>query len=75
MSVQVASQAAERLKTYDLRKLENFKKILGMLGFDGEILTFSLKTGKKTTAKYSIQKPFLLNFVNLFTTFYPGLYD
>ena len=32
----VASRVAERLKTEDLRKLENFKKIPEMLGFDGE---------------------------------------
>ena len=46
-----------------------------MLGFDGKILTFSLKTGKKSAVKHFIQKPILLDFVNLFTTFYPGLHD
>ena len=34
--VRVASRVAERLKTRDLTKLGNFKKISEMLGFDGE---------------------------------------
>ena len=38
MSVRVVERVAERLKTQDLRKLENFKKVLGMFGFDGEYL-------------------------------------
>ena len=29
-------RVAKRLKTYDLRKLGNFKKIPKILGFDGE---------------------------------------
>ena len=36
VSVQVASQIAERLKTQDLRKLGNFNKIPETLAFDGE---------------------------------------
>ena len=32
---------------------------------DGEILTFSLKTDKKLVVKHFIQKPILLNFLNL----------
>ena len=36
VNVRVASRVAERLKAHDLRKLENFKKIPEMLGFDGE---------------------------------------
>ena len=36
VNVRVASRVAERLKTWDLRKLGNFKKIPEMLGFDGE---------------------------------------
>ena len=36
VSVRVASQVAERLKTEDLRKFGNFQKILEMLGFDGK---------------------------------------
>ena len=35
VNVRVASRVAKRLKTWDLRKLGNFKKILEMLGFDG----------------------------------------
>ena len=36
MNVGVVSRVAEQLKTYDLRKLGNFKKIPEILGFDGE---------------------------------------
>ena len=36
VGVQVAKRVAERLKTYDLRKLQNLSKIPEMLGFDGE---------------------------------------
>ena len=36
VNVRVASRVAERLKTYDLSKSENFKKIPEMLGLDGE---------------------------------------
>ena len=35
-NVQVDSRVPEWLKTKDLRKLGNFKKIIEMLGFDGE---------------------------------------
>ena len=38
MSVRVTSRVAEGLKTQDLRKLGNFKKVLGMIGFGGERL-------------------------------------
>ena len=82
MSVRVVERVAERLKTQELRKLENFKKVLGMFGFDGEylaghpkirFLAFLLKSLKKSAVKHSIQKPILLNFGNLFTAFCPGL--
>ena len=36
VNVQDASRVVERLKTSDLKKLGNFKKIPEMLGFDGE---------------------------------------
>ena len=36
VSARVASRDAERLKTWDLRKLGNFQKIPEMLGFDSE---------------------------------------
>ena len=36
VNVRVASQVAKRLKTYDLKKLGNFKKLHEMRGFDGE---------------------------------------
>ena len=39
MNVPVTSRVAELLKTYDLRKLGNFKTIPEMLGFDGEVPT------------------------------------
>ena len=38
VNVRVASRIVERLKTYDLKKLGNFKKI-PKLGFDGEYPT------------------------------------
>ena len=55
--------------------------MFGVLGFDGDYLighpkpnlTFSLKNCKKSTVKHSIQKPILLNFLNLFITFCPRL--
>ena len=39
MNVRVVSQVAERPKTLDSRKLENFKKIPEMLRFDGDYPT------------------------------------
>ena len=56
VNVRVASRVAERHKTYNLRKLENFKKIPEMLGFDGEypvaqILTFFGKKLQKISSK------------------------
>ena len=54
-----------------------------MLGFDGEYpavqpkAKFSrllIKHGKKSAVKHSIEKPILLNFVNLSATFCPRLY-
>ena len=53
-----------------------------MLGFDGEYSAvqvkekfwgFLAKNGKKSAVKYIIEKPIFLNFVNLSTTFCPGL--
>ena len=41
--VRVASRVAKRLKTYDLKKLENFKKVFAMLGFDDEYLARNTK--------------------------------
>ena len=38
VSVQVASRVVKILKAFDFRKLGNFKKILGILGVDGEYL-------------------------------------
>ena len=73
---------AERLKTYDLRKLGNFKKIPEKFGFDGEypavhpkakLWRFSVKNCKKSAVKHSIEKPISLNFVNLSPTFCPRL--
>ena len=77
-----ASQVAEQLKTQDLTKLKNFKKIPEMLGFDGEYPAggpkakfwgSSVKKCKELAVKHSIEKPDLLNFVNLSTTFCPRL--
>ena len=36
VNVRVAPRVAERLKTWNLRKLGNFKKIPEILGFDGK---------------------------------------
>ena len=53
-----------------------------MLGFDGEypaiqpktkFCCFLVKNGKKSTIKYSIEKPISLNFVNLSPRFCPTL--
>ena len=53
-----------------------------MLGFEDEypagypnanFLRFSVKNRIKSAVKHSIEKPILLNFVNLSTTFWPGL--
>ena len=65
-----------------LRKLGNFKKIPEMLGFDGKypavqpkakFWRFLVKYRKKSAVKNSIEKPILLNFVNLSPTFCPRL--
>ena len=64
---------AERLKTEDLRKLESFKKISEMLGFNDENPTVQPKTKfwrflakicKQSAVKHSVEKPILLNFVD-----------
>ena len=79
VNVRVASRVAERLK-----KLVNFKKILEMLGFDGEYQSvhpkakfwrFLVKNCKKSAVKHSIEKPILLDFVNLSPTFCPRFSD
>ena len=80
MNVRVASAVAERLK--DLRKLGNFKKITEMLGFDGKypavhpkakIWRILVKNCTKSAATHSIEKPVLVNFVNLSPIFCPRL--
>ena len=69
MNVRVASRVAERLKTYDVRKLGNFKKMSEILGFDGKYPAVQLKANfwhflvkicKKSAVKHSIEKPILL---------------
>ena len=68
---------AERLKTYDLRKIPE------MFGFNDEYPAvhpkakfwhFLVKYCKKSTVKHYIEKPILLNFVNLSPTVCPRLY-
>ena len=44
MNVRVASPGAERIKTWDLRKLGNLKKIAKMIEFDGEYPVVHPKT-------------------------------
>ena len=76
VNVLVASRVAK------FKKLGNFKKISEMLGFDGDYPAahlkakfwhFSVKSLKKLAVKQSIEKPILLNFVNLSPTFCPRL--
>ena len=71
-NARIASRVAERL-----RKLGSFKKIPKTLGFDGKypakFSRFPVKNRKKLAVKHSIEKPFLLNFVNLSPTFCPRL--
>ena len=57
-------------------KLRNINKILEMLGFDAtksQMLTFFGKNFQKSAVRHSIEKPVLLNFVNLSSTFRPRL--
>ena len=67
---------------HELPILGNFKKIPEMLGFDGEYPAVQPKTRfwrvlvkmrKKSAVKHSIEKPNLLNFVNMSPTFCPRL--
>ena len=78
VNVRVAVRVTERLKTWDLKKLWNLKKILEMLGFDSKypavherakLWRFPVKRCKKSAVKQSIEKPILLNSVNLSPTF------
>ena len=82
VNVRVASRVAERLKSQDLRKLGNFRKIHEMLGFNGEypaaypkakFRRLWVKSLKKSAVKQSIEKPILLNFVNLSPSLCPRL--
>ena len=50
VNVRVASRVAERLKTWDLRKLVNFKNISEMLEIDGKVLSWPLKKQFLTVA-------------------------
>ena len=78
------SECTSCLTSYwtNLRKLGSFKKISKMYGFNGEypavhpkikFLCFLLKHCKKSAVKHSIEKPNLLNFVNLSPAFCPRL--
>ena len=67
----------------DLKFSRKFKKIPGMLGFDGKypavqpeakFWRFLVKNWKKSAVKHSIEKPSLLNFVSLSPTFCPRLW-
>ena len=82
MKVWVASRVSKQLKTYDFRKLGNYKKIPETLGFDGKypavhpktrFWRFSVKTHKKSAVNHSTEKPILLKFVSLSITPCPGL--
>ena len=63
------ARVAERIKTWDLRKLGNFMKVPEMLGFDGEYSSshlkakfwgFSAKSGKISAVKHFVEKPIFL---------------
>ena len=80
MNARVDSRVAKILKTDGPQKLGNFKKIPEMFEFDGEYAAvqpkakfsrFSLKNCKNSAATHSIEKPIMLNFVNLSTAFCP----
>ena len=43
LNVWLASRVGDQLKTYDLRKLVNFKEILETLGIDGKVLSLPPK--------------------------------
>ena len=75
-------KVAQRLKTYDLRKLGNFKKIPDMFLTNDkvlrppskrQILTVVLQNCEKPAVKHSIGKPMLLNLVDFTTRFFPRL--
>ena len=55
----------------NVRVIERLKasKIPDLLGFYGEHLAVLRKDKEKAAVKHSIEKTFLLNFVNLFTIF------
>ena len=72
VNVRVASWDAEWL-TIGTSEKENFKKIPKMFGFDSECPASLLKSRKKSCAKRSIEKPNLLDFVNLSAAFCPRL--
>ena len=72
MNIQVASRVSEQLKTYDLRKLGNFKEIPEMFGIDGKYPAgtpkdkfWQLINCKNSAVKHSIVKSILLDFMNL----------
>ena len=70
-------RVAGRLKTEDLRKLENFKKLPKLIEIDDEGTAGYLKTNidnvlemfQKLAVKHFIEKLNLLHFVNLSTIF------
>ena len=56
VNVRVVPRVAERLKTYDLRKLGSFKKIPEMFGFNGECPAVLLKSQIFTVFAKKLQK-------------------
>ena len=78
LNVRAASLVTEQLKTSDLMKLGNFKKLSKMLRFLGNYTavhpkakswSFLVKNCEKSAVKDSIEKPILLDFVNMSPTF------
>ena len=80
LNVTVASQVAEWIKTEVLRKLQEnpWKPWIWWQALNRPtkslILTLLVKCRKKSAVKYSVERSFLLKFVNLFTTFCPILF-
>ena len=77
MNVWVVSRVDKRLKTWDLRKLGNFKKIAEKLGIDGKSLAVCREPNfesfpescEQPAVKHSKQTPTSLNFENFSAIF------
>ena len=82
VNIRVAPRVAKRLKTQDLRTLGNFKEIPETLGIDRKVFsrphkrqisTVVSQNCEKSAVNHFIEKPMLVNFVDLSTIFRPRL--